>query len=54
MLKSLDVVYVPQSPIGSIDAFLAGYVKNLPFAATYNIVPVAPALQAIPCVIAPH
>lgn len=54
VLKSFDVVYVPRSPIGSINAFLAAYVKNLPFAATYNIVPVAPALQAIPGVTAPH
>ena len=34
VLKSFDVVYVPTTPIGSIDAFLAGYAKNLPFAAT--------------------
>jgi polysaccharide biosynthesis/export protein len=55
MLKSFDVVYVPQSPIGSINEFMAAYVKNLPFAATYNIVPIAPALQLAPGVVsAPH
>jgi len=55
VLKSFDVVYVPQSPIGSINEFMAGYVKNLPFAATYNIVPVTPALQLTPGVVAtPH
>jgi polysaccharide biosynthesis/export protein len=51
VLKSFDVVYVPQSPIGSINEFMAGYVKNLPFAATYNIVPISPALQLIPGVV---
>jgi polysaccharide biosynthesis/export protein PslD len=39
MLKSFDVVYVPQTVIGSINEFMASYVKNLPFAATYEIVP---------------
>jgi len=39
LLKSFDVVYVPQSAIGSINEFMADYVKNLPFAATYQIVP---------------
>jgi protein involved in polysaccharide export with SLBB domain len=48
ILKSFDVVYVPQSPIGSVNEFMASYVKNLPFAATYNVVPVAPALQLTP------
>ena len=52
MLKSFDVVYVPLSPIGSINEFMAGYVKNLPFAATYNIVPVARVLQLTPGVTA--
>jgi len=55
VLKSFDVVYVPQSPIGSINEFMAGYVKNLPFAATYNVLPIAPALQLAPGVVAaPH
>ena len=48
ILKSFDVIYVPLSPIGSVNAFMASYVRNLPFAATYNMVPVAPALQLTP------
>jgi protein involved in polysaccharide export with SLBB domain len=48
ILKSFDVVYVPQSAIGSVNEFMASYVKNLPFAATSNVVPVAPALQLTP------
>jgi protein involved in polysaccharide export with SLBB domain len=48
ILKSFDVVYVPQSVIGSVNEFMASYVKSLPFAATYNVVPVAPALQLSP------
>ena len=48
VLKSFDVVYVPRSVIGSVNEFMATYVKSLPFAATYNIVPVAPALQLTP------
>jgi len=51
VLKSYDVVYVPLSPIGSVNDFLAGYVKNLPFTATYYGVPVAPNQQLAPRVI---
>lgn len=54
LLKSYDVVYVPLSPIESINEFLAGYVKNLPFSATYNVVPVTPAQQLTPRVAVPH
>ena len=54
VLKSYDVVYVPLSPIGSVNEFLVGYVKNLPFSATYNIVPVTPAQQLTPRVAEPH
>jgi polysaccharide export outer membrane protein len=54
ILKSFDVVYVPQSVIGSVNEFLAGYVKNLPFAATNYIAPVAPATILAPQVIRPH
>ena len=39
ILKSFDVVYVPQTVIGSINEFMTSYVKNLPFSATYEIVP---------------
>jgi protein involved in polysaccharide export with SLBB domain len=54
VLNSFDVVYVPQSPIGSVNEFLAGYVKNLPFAATYNITPTEPSVNALAPRIAPH
>lgn len=54
VLKSYDVVYVPLSPIGSVNEFLAGYVKNLPFTATYNIVPITPAQQLPARVAVPH
>ena len=53
VLNAFDVVYVPQSPIGSVNEFLALYVKNLPFAATYNVVPIAPAQQLVPKIL-PH
>lgn len=52
MLKSFDVVYVPQTPIGSVADFLVHY--SLPFAAPYNIPPIPPALQLTPRVVAPH
>jgi polysaccharide biosynthesis/export protein len=54
ILNSFDVVYVPQSPIGSINEFLAGYVKNLPFAATYNITPTTPSVNALTPRVIPH
>lgn len=54
ILKSFDVVYVPQSVIGSINEFMAGYVKSLPFAATRYIAPVSPATVLAPQVTTPH
>lgn len=54
ILKSFDVVYVPQSVIGSVNEFMAAYIKNLPFAATYYIAPVVPATVLAPQVITPH
>ncbi len=54
VLKSYDVVYVPPSPIGSVNEFLAGYVKNLPFSATSNVVPVSPTQELTPRVAVPH
>jgi polysaccharide export outer membrane protein len=52
-LKSFDVVYVSQSPIGSLHEFLVDYVRYLPFTAVINPVPVvAPAVIAP--IIAPH
>ncbi len=37
MLKSYDVVYVPQTIFASFSDFLASYVKNLPFYLNYPI-----------------
>jgi protein involved in polysaccharide export with SLBB domain len=51
ILKSFDVVYVPQTVIGSINEFMASYVKNLPFSATYETVPVSPANVLTPKII---
>jgi protein involved in polysaccharide export with SLBB domain len=39
ILKSFDVVFVPQSAIGSVNEFLAGYVKNLPFSVNAQVGP---------------
>jgi protein involved in polysaccharide export with SLBB domain len=52
ILKSFDVVYVPQTVIGSVSEFLASYV--LPFAATYAIAPVTPATILTPQITRPH
>jgi protein involved in polysaccharide export with SLBB domain len=54
ILSSFDVVYVPQTAIGSVNEFLARYVKNLPFAASYGIVPVAPTQLLTPQITRPH
>jgi protein involved in polysaccharide export with SLBB domain len=37
MLKSYDVVYVPQTTLGSLSDFLQTYVKNIPFYFSYTI-----------------
>jgi len=37
LLSSYDVVYVPQGIIGSIQDFLANYLKNVPFYVSYTI-----------------
>jgi protein involved in polysaccharide export with SLBB domain len=54
ILKSFDVVYVPQSVIGSINEFMASYVRNLPFAATRYLAPVVPATVLVPQITTPH
>jgi len=54
ILNSFDVIYVPQSVIGSVNEFMASYVKNLPFAATNYIAPVSPATVLVPQVTTPH
>lgn len=37
VLSSYDVVYVPQNLFGSINEFLANYLKNVPFYASYTV-----------------
>lgn len=37
LLSNYDVVYVPQGVLGSINDFLANYVKNVPFYVNYSI-----------------
>jgi polysaccharide biosynthesis/export protein PslD len=39
LLSSYDVVYVPKSLFGSVQDFLANYVKNIPFYVSYTIPP---------------
>jgi protein involved in polysaccharide export with SLBB domain len=37
LLSTYDVVYVPQGVLGSINDFLANYLKNVPFYVNYTI-----------------
>lgn len=37
LLSSYDVVYVPQNVFGSINDFLANYLKNVPFYVSYTL-----------------
>lgn len=37
LLSSYDVVYVPQNLLGSINDFLANYLKNVPFYVSYTV-----------------
>ncbi len=39
LLSSYDVVYVPKNLFGSVQDFLANYVKNIPFYVSYTIPP---------------
>ena len=47
ILKSFDIVYVPQTVIGSVGEFLNLYAKNLPFSANYQITPTPPAARTV-------
>jgi polysaccharide export outer membrane protein len=53
-LKSFDVVYVPQTAIASVNAFLATYVKSLPFSANFQIAPTPSTTVIAPATIAPR
>ena len=37
LLKSYDVVYVPQTVFASVQDFLVNYVKNVPFYFQYQV-----------------
>jgi protein involved in polysaccharide export with SLBB domain len=52
-LKSFDVVYVPQTPIGTLHEFLVNYVQYLPFTAFVEPVPVLVPSVVTP-IIVPH
>jgi polysaccharide export outer membrane protein len=55
ILKSFDVVYVPRTVIASVNDFLATYVKNLPFSASYQAAPSpTPTTVLSPAQLAPH
>ena len=44
LLKSFDVVYVPQTAIAAVGEFLATYTKNLPFSASYDVIRAPPSI----------
>jgi protein involved in polysaccharide export with SLBB domain len=49
MLKSFDVVYVPQTAIASVASFVQEYTKNIPFAVSFGVgTPAPPAQTVIP------
>lgn len=55
LLKSFDVVYVPQTPIAAISDFAKQYYTNLPFSATFQVNPsAAPAIVTPPQQLAPQ
>lgn len=53
LLKSFDVVYVPQTPIAAINDFAQQYYTNVPFSASFHINPVAAPSVILPRVTAP-
>ena len=55
LLKSFDVVYVPQSPIAAVADFAQQYYGKVPFSASFNVSPTptrAPTIT-VPAVVAP-
>jgi len=53
LLKSFDVVYVPQSPIGAVAAFAQQYYTTVPFSAAFHTPPVPAAVVVPRAVVAP-
>ncbi len=55
LLKSFDVVYVPQTPIAAISDFAKQYYTNLPFSATFTVNPSGtPGIVTTPQLLAPQ
>jgi polysaccharide biosynthesis/export protein len=55
LLKSFDVVYVPQTPIAAVAEFAKQYYTNLPFSATFQINPTGtPSVVTPPQELAPQ
>lgn len=50
LLKSFDVVYVPQTPIEAIADFARQYYTKVPFSASYNLTPQQPSVVVPPAV----
>lgn len=50
LLKSFDVVYVPQTPIAAVNEFAKQYYTNIPFAFSYQVSPTT----AAPSVVVPR
>lgn len=55
LLKSFDVVYVPQTPITAVAEFAKQYYTNLPFSASFQVNPTAtPSVVTPPQELAPQ
>lgn len=52
LLKSFDVVYVPQTPLAAVADFAKQYYTSVPFSATFHIPPAAPAAVVVPRAVA--
>lgn len=52
LLKSFDVVYVPQTPIEAVADFARQYYTKVPFSASYNLTPQQPSV-VVPRAVAP-
>ncbi len=48
LLKSFDVVYVPQSPIAAVAEFAKQYYTNVPFSVSFHIPPTAAPSVVVP------
>jgi len=53
LLKSFDVVYVPQSPIAAVADFAQQYYGKVPFSASFTVSPTPAPTIIVPQVVAP-